>query len=114
MIIRNARGTRGINPASEEIMLKLSYTIADIRGWVEYYYQLIGLLTFTKLDFMYFLRHTYLQFFAGKWQDVICEWAWNASLRHSFVLETESGYIVSVKHIRKQSGKSKEPYFLGM
>lgn len=111
MIIRNSRTIRA---AAEEIMLKVSFTVADVREWVEYHYQLIGLLEFTQSDFVYFLKHSYLQFFADKWQDAIIEWAWNTAIRHSFIIETESGYIVSVKHIRKQSGKSKEPYFLGV
>ncbi len=111
MIIRNARD---IKPNVEEIMLKVSFTPADVRQWVAYHYQLIGLLEFSKEDFVYFLKHTYLQFFADKWQDAIITWGWDVATRHNFVTNTESGYIVSVRHILKNSGRKKNnPYFVG-
>jgi len=112
MIIRNAKDT--IRIESEEILLKLSYTVADVREWMQSYYELIGLLPFSDSEFCHYLKHSYLQHFGDKWQDNIAAWAWAVALRHGFVVDTASGYIVSARYVLKRSGGTAKGCIIGV
>ncbi|MBP5646478.1 MAG: hypothetical protein J6X21_03645 [Bacteroidaceae bacterium] len=111
MIIRN---TQEIREASEEIRLHVSFSVADVREWMESFYELIGLMTFEEADFSHYLKHSFLQFFAEKWQNGIAAWAWAVAVRHGFVIVTDSGYIVSARNVLKRSGGTPKGCIQGM
>lgn len=118
MIIRK----QNIQKSSEEVSMQVSFTEADVKKAMQFYYQKFADScgnTFarntphTELDLLHFFENYMFKNFVQKYREQLAAWAFAMALRHKFILssiddeESKKVYFLSDK-LAKKVGRPRE------
>lgn len=115
MIIRK----QNIQKSSEEVSMQVSFTEADVKRALQYYYSKFAETCgntyarntpHTQIDLLEFFESNMFKNFVQKYREQLAAWAFAMSLRHKFILssidedETKKVYYLSEK-LRHKTGR---------